>query len=210
MKALLKVLIVLSIGTITGFTPLYVDPVYIPDYKNAVITFGNCSNPFISFQFPHLGDLQSYQPTFSADGRYNSTSFPGRLDLQKLTTIPYSSGPKRYYIEAGTNVKYCVDHDHTTYLNPLGRVSINVPVDANFAYLIWGQVVSQCHQAWAGNPLYPNGNGGWWKYEKWFASGDFPLTVNDPKGVYNFAFQNITICNASTNQDYGCGTNDLK
>ncbi|MCX8492069.1 MAG: hypothetical protein ORN54_13490 [Cyclobacteriaceae bacterium] len=107
---------------------------------------------------------------------------PLRLDLQKLTTIPYSSGPKRYYIEFGQDVQYCVDHDHTTYLNAdVARLSIKFSVDVNFAHLIWCQVVSQCHQAWAGNPLYPNGNGGWWKSEKWFASGDFPLTGTDPK-----------------------------
>ena len=134
------------------------------------------------------------------------------MNVQKLVTINYSSGPKYYYIEYGKDVKYCIDHDHVSNItSDPSKVSVKVPsVDVYFSHLIWAQVVSQCHQVPPFNTIYPLGNGGWWKHEKWFAKDDFPLTNNDARGVFNFAFMGITTCNVgSSGTEYGCGLNDL-
>ena len=130
---------------------------------------------------------------------------PGKVNLEKLVQNPYYLGSRYYATGSAFPTEICIDGTSPSlsaiYPSDPNKQSViynNTRVDLSGK--IWFQVMSQCE----------DGKGLWWKFEKQYFPGDYPLTVNDTKGKATLTFQYVTTNCKNNGKIYGCGFNDNK
>lgn len=129
-------------------------------------------------------------------------------DLEDVVTQAYW-GNSHLYLQYGVSTWNCTDHNHLTAItNSNGVSAVGWDHDVQWSGTIWFQIVSQCEEDFDSDP---NGDGAYWKGEKWYAAFDYP-TIPEENIWLDQAY--VTNCQFPWNIDpfaneYGCGSNDI-